>query len=138
MHGYPVVVRFPTQWGDMDAFHHINNARYFTWFESARIAFFRAAGLATDGQPEVGPILAHTSCDFRKPVRWPADVAIGARVTEFGNTSFVMEYAAALADAEDEPVATGKGVIVLFNYQTGEKVPVPLALRTAIEQLGEE
>ena len=34
---FPLVVEIPVQWGDQDAFGHVNNAAYFRWFESARI-----------------------------------------------------------------------------------------------------
>ena len=34
---FPVEVRFPLQWGEMDALGHANNACYFRWFEAARI-----------------------------------------------------------------------------------------------------
>lgn len=44
MEGFPVVVRIPVLWGDMDALGHVNNARYFAWFESARIALFERVG----------------------------------------------------------------------------------------------
>jgi acyl-CoA thioester hydrolase len=136
MEGFPIVVRFPVLWGDMDALGHVNNARYFTWFEAARIAYLRELGLATTGVPELGPILAHASCDFLRPVRWPADVAVGARVGKIGRTSFEMHYAVALQSTPDDPFARGRGVVVLIDYSTGEKVAVPDALRARIEALG--
>ena len=46
-----------------------------------------------------------------------------------------MEYAATRSDDAAEVVATGKGVIVLVNYQTGDKVPIPDELRAAIDEL---
>ena len=38
--GYPLAMTFPVLWGDMDALGHVNNVRYFRWYESARIALF--------------------------------------------------------------------------------------------------
>ena len=66
--GFPVLVMFPVHWGEMDALGHVNNARYFTWFESARIALFGQIGvLATREATGIGPILATTTCDFLGP-----------------------------------------------------------------------
>jgi acyl-CoA thioester hydrolase len=136
MQAFPVVIPIPVQWGDMDALGHVNNTVYFRWFESARIALFDAAGLDLRGiPPVVGPILAQTTCVFRQPVTYPANIVVGARVPRIGRTSFVMEYAAALDTAPDEPVATGEGVIVLVDYRTGAKVPVEGALRQKLEEL---
>jgi len=155
MEGFPVVVALPVQWGDMDALSHVNNARYFTWFEGARIALFRRVGLlAGDGDNSamrrsggtggrrgdrswltssrtaagagpaattarriidtssvrgstVGPILARATCDFLKPVHYPLDIVVGARVTRVGNTSFTIEYAVAPADEPANHLARG-------------------------------
>lgn len=134
MNGYPVVVRFPVHWAEVDAMGHVNNARYFTWFESARMALFERVGLAIEGTPELGPILAHTSCDFLAPVRFPAEIEAGTRILELGRTSFTMEFAVAPAGSEDL-VARGRGVIVLIDYRSGEKVAIPPALRSKLEAL---
>jgi acyl-CoA thioester hydrolase len=136
MQRFPVVVRVPVQWGDMDALGHVNNAVYFTWFESARIALFERVGLATTGVPAVGPILAHTRCDFLAPVRYPGEVLAGTRIERLGTTSFTMEYEAALAGDPERPVARGQGVVVLIDYRDGGKVPLSASLRDALSALG--
>ena len=135
MQRYSVVVRFPVHWGELDALGHVNNARYFTWFESARMELFRRVEIDFTGTPAVGPILAHTSCDFLAPVRFPADVLAGAGIAKLGNTSFTMDFGVALADDPDRPVARGQGVIVLIDYASGAKVPIPGALRERLEGL---
>ena len=133
MNGFPVVVHFPVHWGELDALGHVNNARFFTWFESARMALFERVGLASTGTPEIGPILAHTSCDFLAPVRHPAELLAGTRIVGLGNTSFTMEYQLALASRPEVTVARGRGVIVLIDYRDGSKVPIPAALREQLE-----
>ena len=135
MEGYPVVVPFPVHWGELDALGHVNNARYFTWFETARMELFRRVELEFTGTPALGPILAHTRCDFLAPVRYPAAILAGARVLELGNTSFTMGFGVALAAAPDRLVARGEGVIVLIDYATGAKVPIPEALRRRLTAL---
>lgn len=136
MNEYPVVVRFPVHWGELDGLGHVNNARYFTWFESARMELFRRVELDFEGAPAVGPILAHASCDFLHSVGYPAEVLAGAGIQKIGNTSFTMGFAAALAESPERLVARGAGVIVLIDYQTRAKVPVPAALRRRLEALG--
>jgi acyl-CoA thioester hydrolase len=133
---YPVRVRIPVLWGDMDALGHVNNARYFTWFESARIALFERVGLAATGTPALGPILAHTWCDFLAPIRFPAEVAVGTRIEKLGTTSFTMGYAVAVAADPGRLAARGEGVVVLIDYRTGARVPIPDELRAALTALG--
>lgn len=107
----------------MDALGHVNNARFFTWFESARIALFERIGVSTS-QAGTGPILATTTCDFLKPVVFPATLRASARVTKIGETSLTMEYT--VVDAKDATTyARGSSVAVLVDYRSGQKVRVP-------------
>jgi acyl-CoA thioester hydrolase len=136
MKGFAVTVELPVLWGDMDALRHVNNTRYFAWFEAARITYFDrvrgAFGNATSGLGEIGPILATTSCDYLRPVTYPANVLVGVRVGEIGNSSVRMEYELVRADAEGDVCARGASVIVLVRYATLEKVRVPDDVRQAI------
>jgi acyl-CoA thioester hydrolase len=138
MTDFPITVRFAVQWVEMDAYGHVNNGRYFSWFEAARIAYMTRVGLVTPEmkRPEgaVGPIVAATNAEFLKPVAFPADLVVGARVVRIGNTSFTMEYA--VEDAKSGVRhARGGAVVVLLRYPEHTKVSVPAELRAAIEAL---
>ncbi|ADO68503.1 acyl-CoA thioesterase [Stigmatella aurantiaca] len=129
-----VTPRFPVHWSEMDAYGHVNNARFFVWFESARIAYLSRIGLVGTGHSGVGPILATTSADYLQPVVYPASLVAGARVARIGRTSLTMEYAVADAD-KGTLYARGGGVIVTIRYPAYEKIPVPAEVRAAIEAL---
>lgn len=133
---WPVSLELPVLWGDMDAFGHVNNTIYLRWFESARIEYLERIGLNARMRAErVGPILAHTRCDFLLPLTFPDTVLAEATLARVGTTSFTMAYrvrsrAHGLAEA-----ARGEGVVVLFDYARGAKVPLDAELRAAIERL---
>ena len=131
---YPVTVTFPVHWSEMDAYGHVNNARHFVWFESARITYLTRIGLVNTGHSGLGPILAATNADYLLPVVFPATLVAGARVSRIGRSSITMEYA--IADADKGTLhARGGGVIVTMRYPEYEKVPVPTQVRAAIEAL---
>src|SRR5436309_7666081 len=91
---FATTLSWPVQWGDQDAYQHVNNTVYFRWFESARIEYTRRLGLADSMRTKrIGPILAAISCDYRRQINYPDTVHIGTRVTKIGRTSFVMEHA---------------------------------------------
>jgi acyl-CoA thioester hydrolase len=131
---YPVTIEFPLHWGEMDAFGHVNNARFFTWFESSRIAFFQAAGITME-TGRVAPILAAAHCDYLEPVVFPARLVVGARATRLGNTSVTLEHAVWPGGQPERLLARGTSVVVLLNYATGEKVRIPDTVRAAISAL---
>jgi acyl-CoA thioester hydrolase len=133
--GYPVTVEFPLHWGEMDAFGHVNNARYFTWFESSRIAFFQAAGITMEHRGAVAPILAAAHCDYLEPVVFPVRLVVGARATKLGNTSVTLEHAVWPVGEPERLFARGTSVVVLLNYATGEKVRIPDTVRAGIAAL---
>jgi acyl-CoA thioester hydrolase len=135
---YPIVVTFPVHWGDLDAFGHVNNARYFTWFESARVAYFRGIDLVMDRPSALGPIIASGTCDYLRPVTYPMNLAVGARVTSIGNTSFSMAYGLWQVDEPGKLYARGTSVVVAFDYAAMKKVRVPEQIRAAIARLQPE
>ncbi len=132
---FPVIVKRAVSWGQMDAFQHLNNVEYFRFFEDARIAYFEEMEIydpeAIDVFPQIGPILAGTSCKFLAPVTYPDELAIGAKTSEFGDDRFVVEYAI-YSDKADRIVAVGDCLVVAYNYAEGHKVEVPKHWRDAI------
>jgi acyl-CoA thioester hydrolase len=132
---FPVSIEVPVQWGDQDAFGHVNNTIFLRWFESARIAYCRRVGLSAprDGAG-VGPILAAISCNYRRQVTFPDTVRIGSRIARIGRTSLVMEHAI-LGEESGALVADGSSTIVVFDYEAQTPTPVPVEIRRAIEAL---
>jgi acyl-CoA thioester hydrolase len=119
----------------MDAFAHVNNAVYFRWFESARIAYLEridfTGGVAHAG---VGPILHSTHCRFRRPLAYPDVVHVGARTVELADDRFVMEYRL-VSDALGEVAAEGGGIVVAYDYPNARKAALPAPVRSAISTL---
>lgn len=132
---FPVTVELPVQWGDQDAFGHVNNTVYFRWFETSRIAYLEKLGMADKHSPgDLGPILAAINCNYRLQITWPDQVTIGARVTRIGKTSMTIEHVVWSA-AQQAVAADGQSVVVAFNYLTGKTQAVPEEMRRKIEEL---
>jgi acyl-CoA thioester hydrolase len=130
-HVEPVTVR----WGDVDSIGHVNNARYFTYCESARMSYFAAIRLRENAVEEKhGPALAAANLNFRRQVHWPAELDVRTRVSEIGRTSFKMEYEI-VHRTNGERVADGAGVVVWVDYATGRPIPLPEALKAEIRRL---
>lgn len=132
---WPVSIELPVAWGEMDAFQHVNNVAYLRWFESARIAYFEAAGMmARMKETHLGPILARASVDYRRPVTYPDRVTVGCTVASLGTSSFVMKYRVH-SHAQAAQVADGDSVVVMVDYRTGKKAALDEPLRAALMAL---
>jgi len=133
--GFPVVLSLAVQWGDQDAFQHVNNTVYFRWCESARIAYIERIGL-TDlmARERIGPILASITCNYRRPLTYPDTVRVGARITRLGRSSMTMEHRVT-SDAADNVAADAESTLVVFDYARQAPHPIPDAVRAAIAAL---
>lgn len=133
--GYPVVVELPVVWGEMDAMGHVNNAVYFRYFETVRIAYCHRLGWETwDQFGGVGPILASTEARFRKALTFPDKIWVGAHVPAAGDDRFTM--LCRIVSQKLQAITTeGQGVVVAYHYAEGRKATLPDELRRRIEVL---
>lgn len=123
-------IRQTVRWGDADALGHVNNAKFFTYSESARIDYFQPL---RDRDPrffkEYGLILASTACDFLAQLRYPAELEVGMRIERIGRSSLNARAGIFLGE---RAVATLSSVIVWFDYAAQKSLPVPEEVRAWI------
>ena len=133
--GFPVILELPVQWGEMDAYGHVNNAMFFRYFESARMEYLIKCGFVESYERnKVGAILHSTSARFRQPLFYPDSVQIGASATEIQEDRFTMNYTI-VSLSRNVVVCEGMGLIVAFDYSAGKKTGLPSAVRTAISTI---
>jgi len=133
--GFPVVIRIPVQWGELDAYGHVNNAVFFRYFESVRMVYLdRCRFLESYNVNKVGAILRSTECNFRQPLYHPDDVLVGARVTLIETDRFTMAYRV-VSQTTNQIIAEGNGVVVSFDYEKLSKVPLPVEVSDEIVKL---
>ena len=132
---FPVTIRIPVAWGEMDAFQHVNNVVYFRYFESARITYFDAIEIMNVMETTgVGPILAETRCRYRIPLTFPDTVTVGVRVSALAPQGFAMQYAVT-SRRHGKLAAEGEGRIVTIDYNGGGKTDLPKVVRERILSL---
>jgi acyl-CoA thioester hydrolase len=133
--GWPVVLRIPVQWGEMDAYGHVNNTVLFRYFESARVEYLVRCGFARSWEEDrIGAILHSTGCRFRRPLFHPDTAIVGARAIELEGDRFTMEYVV-VAESSGEVAAEGAGVVVSYDYEARRKCPIPGDVAAAIQRL---
>ena len=131
--GYALAVPIEVRFKDIDAMGHVNNAVYFTYFENARIAYWKAVGLNRP-KGEVAYVLARAECDFKSPATMDDALVCHTRVGSFGRTSFTFEFL--LRDeAGGRVVAQGKTVQVIYDYAARAAQPLDEDLKRAIRRL---
>ncbi len=87
------VYECPVRWSDLDAFGHVNNARFLTLFEEARVALMfvgaKEAGLTSF---EEGIVIYRHEIDYLRPVDYGPVVRIEMWVSELRASRFTVSY----------------------------------------------
>ncbi|HHF7346379.1 TPA: acyl-CoA thioesterase [Legionella feeleii] len=115
---------FAIEWGDMDALGHVNNGRYFDYFQQARIEWLESLNL--DMKQQVGPVVIHVACTFLKPIVYPATLTIKSSVHNLGRSSITMDHDL----YQGETLMTqGTSKIVWVDYRANKSVSIPDSIR---------
>jgi len=125
---HPIEIRY----GDLDPQGHVNNARYLTYFEQARVAYIVSLGLWKSASfMDFGVILADAQVTFKAPIFYGAEILVDVCVTRLGNKSLTMEYCIKEACSGRE-YATGSTVLVAYDYRANETITIPDTWRNTI------
>ena len=118
------------RFGETDALGHINNTVFPCWFEQARKPVFQIFNpdMAFD---EMNLILAHTEFDFLAETYLKNDVEVRTYVDKIGNTSFTISHE---AWQEGVKKATGRVVMVYFDFKTKKPLSIPEQYRTILKK----
>ncbi|GAB1645547.1 acyl-CoA thioesterase [Krasilnikovia sp. MM14-A1259] len=105
------------RWSDLDAYGHVNNARFLTLYEEARVAMFfvgaKAMGLTSF---EDGIVIARHEIDYLRPVDYGEPVRVEMWVSQLRAASFTVSYE--LFDA-DVLASRAKSVCVPYDLANG-------------------
>lgn len=126
----PITVRY----GDLDPQGHVNNARYLTYLEQARVGYVRQLGLWDGGSFfDFGMIMADAHLTFRAPILWGQPLRVGMCITRLGNKSMDSIYS--IEDAQGQQIfAEGASVLVAYDYHATKTIPVPDVWRKIIQE----
>ena len=115
-----IAIRF----SDIDSVGHVNNAIYLTYFEVARINYFRE--VADWHNKGIGFIVGRSEINYLKPVTIDDQIVCYVRVIRIGNSSFdIMHVLIKLTDKGEEICTTCKTVCISYDYAASKSIPIP-------------
>jgi acyl-CoA thioester hydrolase len=123
-----------TRWADNDAYGHVNNTVYYTWFDTAVNGWLIEAGLLDLAAGDPIGIVAETSCRYLKPLSYPDPVQVGLAVERLG-TSSVRYRLGVFARGAAAPAAEGFFVHVYVDRAKRRPVALPEAWRGKLAEL---
>ena len=134
MSSRPFVYYLRTRYNECDAQKVVFNARYGDYTDVAVAEFFRALGYGqqmVNGDFDVQVVKQTTQ--WRSPARYDDVLAVSVETRHMGNTSFTLATEFRLASGGDV-IVTSETVYVHVDHRTLRKMPLPEALRQALQQ----
>ena len=127
-------IDLPSRWEDNDAYGHINNVIYYSWFDTAVNRFLVDNQLLDYANDRARGIVIESKCTFLKEFIYPDVAQAGLRLRRLGNTSVAYDIGL-FHVGEDMPAAVGYLAHVYVDRQSGEPVSVPNLVRDGISQI---
>ena len=126
-------MKIASRWADCDAYGHVNNATYYSWFDTALTTMAIERGvLRAPGQASIGLCVA-SGCEFLAPIGFPETVDVGVRIGRIGNSS--LRYELAIFPAGPEPAAVCPFTHVFVDARTRKGVALTDQQKAAIADL---
>jgi len=131
---YKVFSSIGTRWMDNDAYGHVNNVVYYSWFDTAVNAYLIEAGVLDVAHGTTIGLVVETQCNYFESLAFPQMVEAGIRVAKMGSSS--VRYEVGLF-AQGEPLTAAKGhfVHVYVDRKTRRPMALPTELKAVLETL---
>jgi acyl-CoA thioester hydrolase len=130
-HRYDCHVRF----SDVDVYGHVNNVKYFEYYQEARLAFLGSLDRAPD-QPPSGLVVARIDVDYRRPILFrPEPYLVETWVTRVGNSSFGLSSE---IREGDDVYSRAQATMVSFDLRAQQSCPISEEQRARLDTAMEE
>jgi acyl-CoA thioester hydrolase len=123
-----------TRWLDNDAYGHVNNVHYYSYFDSAVNGWLIEKGqLAIAESPVIG-LVVESGCTYFESVAFPDTLEAGIVVSHLGRSSVRYRIGIFKSGAE-QAAAQGHFVHVYVDRATQRPVEIPLETRVVLSEL---
>lgn len=126
---YQLQVRF----SDVDAYGHVNNVKYFEYYQEARIAYIYGISQGDEeGFAGTSVVVAQCDVDYKAPILFRSEpYTVRSWVSHVGRSSLVVE--SAILDG-DRLLSQARVVLVTFDTKTQKAAPAPESVRRLMLQ----
>jgi acyl-CoA thioester hydrolase len=122
----------PTRWMDNDAYGHVNNVVYYSWFDTAVNGHLVETGLLDVQHGSMIGLVVETGCSYARSFAFPDTIEAGIRVARIGTSS--VRYEVGLFPAgQGDAAAEGFFIHVYVDRETRRPVALPSDWRAALQ-----
>lgn len=126
--------RITTRWMDNDAYGHVNNVVYMSWFDTVVNEYLIRSEVLDVRDSEIVGLVVETQCRYLAPLAFPQSIDAGLRVRRIGTSSVRYEIGI-FAEGADSASAQGHFVHVYVDRATSQPTIVPASIRAALQRI---
>ncbi len=123
-----------TRWMDNDAYGHVNNVTYYSYFDTVVNAYLIEQGALDIEKSHVIGLVVETGCQYFESVAFPDALEAGIRVAHMGRSSVRYEVGI-FKQGDTHTRAAGHFVHVYVDRESRRPTELPPVLRTALERI---
>lgn len=121
-----------TRWSDNDAYGHVNNVIYYSYFDTLINAWLTAEGGLDVAKGAVIGLCVESGCRYLAPATYPEALEGGLRVAHLGRSSVRYELGIFRAG---ELCAFGHFVHVFVDREQRRPTDIPAPMRACLQRL---
>ncbi len=133
LEGFKQRTKIKVRFSDLDAMGHVNNAKYLSYLEEARISYFHEVVNFPEDSLAFGAVVANVNISYLAPIELGDEIFIYSRVKNISNKSIEIENIFERIRKGSSLIAA-KAVthLVAFDFSTKTTMPVPEDLKKKI------
>ncbi|MBA1154861.1 acyl-CoA thioesterase [Microvirga mediterraneensis] len=122
-----------TRWMDNDAYGHVNNVHYYSYFDSAVNGWLVEKGLLAITESPIIGLVVESGCTYFESVSFPEPLEAGIAVAHLGRSS-VRYRIGIFRSGGEQAAAQGHFVHVYVDRATQRPVEIPPEARTLLSE----
>ena len=126
--------RITSRWMDNDAYGHVNNVVYYSWFDTVVNEYLIRQGVLDIAGGQVIGLVVETQCRYFRELAFPQPVDLGLRIGRLGTSSVRYEIGV-FAEGEATASAQGHFIHVYVDRASRRPTSLPAPLRAALERI---
>jgi acyl-CoA thioester hydrolase len=123
-----------THWEDVDVYGHVNNVKYYAYFDTVIDEYLVNVGGLRPSADDVVGYVVESHCHFHAPFHFQEGIEAGLRVVKISTRAVTYEIGL-FGAGENQTRAHGEVVHVFVERARNVAVPIPQAIRAALERL---
>jgi acyl-CoA thioester hydrolase len=123
-----------TRWMDNDAYGHVNNVHYYSYFDSAVNGWLVEKGLLAITESPIVGLVVESGCTYFESVAFPDALEAGIAVAHLGRSS-VRYRIGIFKQGAQAAAAQGHFVHIYVDRETRKPVEIPPETRAMLSEL---